>query len=119
MKLRGPYGSSQTGDQIIKACSRHDEYTWFFRPRLADCCAYPPSTDYISDDLRSAKIMRWLRPELGKPRALQEAPRQSAPSCWRAQPSPTCAVCEPTSVRATNPLLRRVCSLVVRQHYCR
>src|SRR6476646_9038594 len=80
---------------------------------------YPPSTDYISDDLRSAKIMRWLRPELGKPRVLQEAPRQSAPSCWRAQPSPTCAVCEPTSVRATNPLLRRVCSLVVRQHYCR
>src|SRR3954466_9943209 len=34
---------------------------------------YPPSTDYISDDLRSAKIMRWLRPELGKPRALQES----------------------------------------------
>jgi hypothetical protein len=33
------YGSSQTGDQIINACSRHDEYTWFFRPRLADCCA--------------------------------------------------------------------------------
>jgi hypothetical protein len=26
---------------LIKACSRHDEYIWFFRPRLADCCAIP------------------------------------------------------------------------------
>src|ERR1700745_1376657 len=24
---------------------------------------YPPSTDYISDDLRSARITPWLRPE--------------------------------------------------------
>src|SRR5215831_851949 len=80
---------------------------------------YPPSTDYISDDLRSAKIMPWLRPELGNSRALQVAPRQSAPFCWRARPSPACAVCEPTSVQATNPLVRRVFSPVARRHYCR
>src|SRR6185437_9072303 len=80
---------------------------------------YPPSTDYTSDDLGSAKIMPWLRPELGKPRALQEAPRRSAPSCWRARPSPACAVCELTSVRATNPLGRLVYSPVARRHYSR
>ena len=61
--------SSQTGDQIIKACSRHDEYTWFFRPRLADCCAIPSFDRLHLFDLRSAKIMRWLRPKLGKPLA--------------------------------------------------
>src|SRR6478609_8852703 len=71
---------------------------------------YPPSTDYTCDDLRSAKIMRWLRPELGKPRVLQEAPRQSAPSCWRAQPPPTCAVCEPTSVPLAAPRLLACCT---------
>src|ERR1700758_2649863 len=79
---------------------------------------YPPSTDYIFDDLRSAKITPWLRPELGNSRALQEAPRQSAPSYWPARPSPACAVCEPTSVRATTPLVHHVCSPVARRHYC-
>src|SRR5215510_13431215 len=64
---------------------------------------YPPSTDYISDDLRSTKIKPWLRPELGNSRVLQGAPRQSAPSCWRARPSPACAVCEPTSVHLWTP----------------
>ena len=57
---------------------------------------YSPSTDYISDDLKSAKIMPWLRPELCNSRALQVAPRQYAPSYWRARPSPAYAVCEPT-----------------------
>src|SRR5262252_6117011 len=80
---------------------------------------YPPSTDYISDDLGSAKIMPWLRPELGNSLALYEAPRQSAPSCWQARPSPACAVCEPTSVRATIALVHRVCEPVARRRYFR
>ena len=32
MGVRGP-------GPIIAACSRYDEYNWFFRPRLADSCA--------------------------------------------------------------------------------
>lgn len=28
-------------NQIINACSGHDGYIWFFRPRLTDCCAIP------------------------------------------------------------------------------
>ena len=27
--------------QITRACSTHGEHSWFFRPRLADCCAMP------------------------------------------------------------------------------
>src|SRR5262245_11736447 len=77
---------------------------------------YPPSTDYISDDLRSAKIMRWLRPELGNVVLYKKRPDNPRHLVGGAQPSPTCAVCEPTSVRATNPFLRRVSSPVARRH---
>src|SRR6478609_3519899 len=37
----GPVWEFADRNQIINACSRHDEYIWFFRPRLADCCAMP------------------------------------------------------------------------------
>src|ERR1700746_3111201 len=37
----GPLWEFADRNQIINACSRHDEYIWFFRPRLADCCAMP------------------------------------------------------------------------------
>jgi hypothetical protein len=37
----GPVWEFADRNQIINACSRHDEYIWFFRPRLADCCAIP------------------------------------------------------------------------------
>src|SRR5262245_57076618 len=37
----GPVWEFADRNQIIKACSRHDEYIWFLRPRLADCCAIP------------------------------------------------------------------------------
>jgi len=35
----GPVWEFADRNQIINACSRHDEYIWFFQPRLADCCA--------------------------------------------------------------------------------
>ena len=35
----GLYGSSRAGSRSPKACSRHCGKPWFFRPRLADCCA--------------------------------------------------------------------------------
>ena len=41
---------------------------------------YPPSTDYTSDDLKSAKITPWLRPEPGNSPVLQVAPRRSVPN---------------------------------------
>ena len=37
----GPVWEFADRYQIINVCSRHDEYIWFFRPRLADCCAIP------------------------------------------------------------------------------
>lgn len=37
----GPVWEFADRNQIINACFRHDEYIWFFRPRLADCCAIP------------------------------------------------------------------------------
>ena len=37
----GPVWEFADPNQIIKACSRHDKYIWFFQPRLADCCAIP------------------------------------------------------------------------------
>jgi len=37
----GPVWEFADRNQIINACSGHDEYTWFFRPRLADYCAIP------------------------------------------------------------------------------
>src|SRR6516164_4570820 len=37
----GPVGEFADRNQIINALSRQDEYIWFFRPRLADCCAIP------------------------------------------------------------------------------
>ena len=37
----GPVWEFADRSQIINACSRHDESIWFFRPRLADCCAIP------------------------------------------------------------------------------
>jgi hypothetical protein len=33
----GPVWEFADQNQIINPCSRHDEYIWFFRPRLADC----------------------------------------------------------------------------------
>ena len=36
---------------------------------------YPPSTDYTCDDLRSARLTPWLRPELCSFPALQVAPK--------------------------------------------
>ena len=52
-----------------------DEYIWIFRPRLADCCAIPSFDHYTCDDLRSAGLTPWLRPELCNFPALQVAPR--------------------------------------------
>jgi NAD(P)H-flavin reductase len=37
----GPVWEFADWNQIINACSGHDEYIWFFQPRLADCCAIP------------------------------------------------------------------------------
>src|SRR5215813_4690507 len=79
---------------------------------------YPPSTDYTSDDLMSAKIMPWLRPELCNSPASEAAPIRSAPSCWLARPLPACGACEPAFVRAKNPLVRRVCLPALRRRYC-
>ena len=86
----GPVWEFADRNQIINARCRHDEYIWFFRPRLADCCAIPSFDHYTCDDLRSARLTPWLR--------------------WRARRSPACAVCEPASDQATNPSGRRVCS---------
>ena len=65
--------------------------TWFFRPRSPTVAPYSPSTDYASDDLRSARLTPWLRPEPCNLPASPAAPRRSAPSCWQARPSPACA----------------------------
>jgi hypothetical protein len=71
----GPVWEFADRNQIINACCRHDEYIWFFRPRLADCCAIPSFDHYTCDDLRSAGLTPWLRPELCNFPALQVAPR--------------------------------------------
>ena len=71
----GPVWEFADRNQIINACSRHDEYIWFFRPRLADCCAIPSFDHYTCDDLRSVRLTPWLRPELCSFLALQVAPR--------------------------------------------
>ena len=71
----GPVWEFADRNQIRNACSRHDEYIWFFRPRLADRCAIPSFDHYTCDDLRSAKLTPWLRPELCSFPALQVAPR--------------------------------------------
>src|SRR5882757_4653934 len=63
----GPVWEFADRNQIINACCRHDEYIWFFRPRLADCCAIPSFDHYTCDDLRSAGLTLWLRPELWTP----------------------------------------------------
>lgn len=74
---------------------------------------YRPSTDYISDDLRFVKITPWLRPLPISP-ASEAAPIRFAPSA-QARLLPACSICEPTSVRARNPLAQRVCSPVWRR----
>ena len=60
----GPVWELADRNQIINACSRHDEYIWFFGPVSPTVAPYPPSTDYTCDDLRSARLTLWLRPEL-------------------------------------------------------
>jgi hypothetical protein len=37
----GPVWEFADRNQIINACSEHDGFIWFFRPRLTDCCAIP------------------------------------------------------------------------------
>lgn len=59
----GPVWEFADRNQIINACSGHDESNWFFQPRLADCCAILSFDHYTSDDLRPAKVTPWLRPE--------------------------------------------------------
>jgi hypothetical protein len=56
----GPVWEFADRNQIINACSRHDEYIWFFRPRLADCCAIP-SFDRLHlrrPQVRAGPVMR-------------------------------------------------------------
>ena len=47
----GPVWEFADRNQIINACSRHDEYIWFFQPVSPTVVPYPPSTAYVSDDL--------------------------------------------------------------------
>lgn len=39
MKLRARMGVRRPEPNHKGVLGRHDEYTWFFRSRLADCCA--------------------------------------------------------------------------------
>ena len=82
---------------------KHGGKPWFFRSRLADCCAIPSFDRLRPDDLWSVSAYAAPRPELCNPRSSSAAPRRCAPSCWPAPPSPACGVCGPASVRAMSP----------------
>ena len=59
----GPVWEFADRNQIINACSRHDEYIWFFRPRLADCCSIP-----------SFDRLHLRRPQIRQAHALADPP---------------------------------------------
>jgi len=95
----GPVWEFADRNQIINACSGHDEYTWFSGPVSPTVAPYPPSTDYTSDDLRPAKITPWLRPALCNSPALQVAP-QTIPAILLAS----------ATVTSTRGLRANICS---------
>jgi hypothetical protein len=99
----GPVWEFTDRNQIINACSAGTMATPGSSGPVSPIVApNSPSTDYISDDLRSTSLALWLGPELCSPPALRVAPRRSAPSHWQARPLPACAVCESAS-GAKNP----------------
>jgi hypothetical protein len=106
----GPYGSSRTGTTSPKRARWHVVFAWFFRPRLADCCAIP-SFDRPRVPTASGADLGFTPqppPELGNSRPSPEGPRRCGPSCWPPPPSPACAAYAPASVPATIPSVRRV-----------
>jgi hypothetical protein len=101
----GPVWEFADRNHFTKRTRWHVDFVWFFRPRLADCCAIP-SVDRPRVPTASGADLGFTRqspPELGNSHPSPEGPRRCGPSFWPPPPSPACAAYAPASVPTTIP----------------